>query len=375
MDKNALVVDNDKVIVEMLSGIMEQQGYCVEKAYGGLEALKKLKQHKFEIVLLDLVMPRVGGDRICRFVRQSPGHMGTKVIIVTAVAIEAESKINELKVDACIAKATHPKMKKNIIKALKLLEDDHQTKSGMILGKNGVHSRTVVSELLFAQRHFEAILNCMSEGVIELDKDRVITYVNPVAQTLLAKEEWELIGKEITEELSSEKAREINTLFDELAKLEPGITKNLILTNNNREYALSFRNVVRDAAFIGTTVVINDITEKKLLEKERYLRERLAGVMEMAGAAAHELNQPLAVISGHSQLMLRDAKAYDEKLARRIRIIFDQVERLGNLTKKFTNIVSYKTKDFGKNIKIVDIEKASQFEGAPKVKGLWEWER
>jgi PAS domain S-box-containing protein len=301
--------------------------------------------------------------------------MGTKVVIVTAVAIEAESKINELKVDACIAKATFPKMKKNIIKALKLLEDGHQAKSSMIFGKNGVHSRTVVSELLFAQRHFEAILNCMSEGVIELDKDRVITYVNPVAQTLLAKEEWELIGKEITEELSSEKAREINTLFDELAKLEPGITKNLILTNNNREYALSFRNVVRDAAFIGTTVVINDITEKKLLEKERYLRERLAGVMEMAGAAAHELNQPLAVISGHSQLMLRDAKAYDEKLARRIRIIFDQVERLGNLTKKFTNIVSYKTKDFGKNIKIVDIEKASQSEGAPKTGGRWEWER
>jgi signal transduction histidine kinase len=122
-------------------------------------------------------------------------------------------------------------------------------------------------------------------------------------------------------------------------------------------------------------VVINDITEKKLLEKERYLRERLAGVMEMAGAAAHELNQPLAVISGHSQLMLRDAKAYDEKLARRIRIIFDQVERLGNLTKKFTNIVSYKTKDFGKNIKIVDIEKASQSEGAPKTGGRWEWEQ
>ena len=37
MDKNALVVDNDKVIVEMLSGIMEQQGYCVEKPMAALK--------------------------------------------------------------------------------------------------------------------------------------------------------------------------------------------------------------------------------------------------------------------------------------------------------------------------------------------------
>jgi PAS domain S-box-containing protein len=370
--KKALVVDNEKLIVEIISGILENEGYHVEKAYGGLEALEKLKQQKFEIVFLDLVMPRVGGDRICRFIKQSPRHIETKVVIVTAVAIEAEPQISALKADACIAKAPSPKMRENIIKVLKLIEDDQRTSGEIILGKEGVQARTVVKELLFAQRHFEAILNSMSEAVFELDTDRIITYVNPAAQALLGKEEWELIGRSLTEGIGTEKAKEIDSSLDELLKVDYSTTKELILEYSDREYLLSFRNVVRDGVLIGATVVVNDITEIKLLEKERYLRERLAGVIEMAGAAAHELNQPLAVISGHSQLLLRDAKNCDEKLCRRVRIIFDQIERLGELTKKFASIVTYKTKDFGNNIKIVDIEKASQTEDNTGLKGFWE---
>jgi PAS domain S-box-containing protein len=371
--KKALVVDNEKVMVEIVSGILEKEGFQVEKAYGGLEALVKLKQEKFEIVFLDLIMPSVGGGRICQFIKQSPEHRDTKVVIISACAIEAEQQMNEYNADLCIAKSSFPKMKDNIIKALTLTEESEREPDGMILGREGIEGRTVVMELLFSQKYFEAILNSMTEGVIELDTENVITYVNIAAQNMMGKKEWELIGLNFTAGFGDEKAKEINLLLSELSKSSGIETKDIIIESpGGKDLSFSFKNVIRDSETIGSTIVINDITEKKLLEQERFLRERLTGVMEMAITAAHELNQPLSVISGNSQLLLNDAKNCNDKVIKRITSILDQVERLAELTKKFSNIVAYKTKNYGENIKIVDIEKASLYDDKTELKGLWE---
>lgn len=371
--ERALVVDNDKVIVELISRILKKHGFKVSCAYGGLEALTLLKQETFDVVFLDLVMPRVGGDRIFKFIKQSPEHAKTRVVIVSAVALEAESKIAELKPDACIAKAAYPVLKENILKTIAFLRsasDEHT----MFCAHEGVHPRQIVYELLFAQRHFEAILNSMREAVIELDTNHMITYVNPSAQALLGKKEWEVIGRSFVEGFPGDKAVEVMGVLREITSASTNKTIDIVLKYTDREYSLSFTNVIRDGEMIGTTVVVDDITEKKLLEQERALRERLIGVIEMAGAAAHELNQPLAVISGHAELLLREAERGDRNMVKRATTILEQVERLGNLTRKFTSIVSYKTKECGGNITIVDIDKSARPDGADgiKIKGLWE---
>ena len=368
--ERALVVDNDKVIVELIGEILERHGWTVFRAYGGLEALALLKQEPFDVVFLDLVMPRVGGDRILKFIKQSPEHAKTRVVIVSAVALEAEPKIAELKPDACIAKAAFPVLKENILKTIAFLRSAPKENT-MFCANKGVHPRQIVHELLFAQRHFEAILNSMREAVIELDCNNIITYVNPSAQALLGKKEWELIGRNFIEGFPDDKAREVECVLRTISSSHANRTIDIVLKYTDREYSLSFTNVIRDGELIGTTVVVDDITEKRLLEQERSLRERLIGVIEMAGAAAHEINQPLAVISGHAELLLRDAERSDQNLVKRATTILEQVGRLGTLTRKFTSIVSYKTKDCGGNITIVDIDKSAQPDSI-KIKGLWE---
>ncbi|MCX8044636.1 MAG: response regulator [Desulfobacterota bacterium] len=370
--KRALIVDNDPLIVELIGSILEEQGISVTRAYGGLDALALLKKETFDIVFLDLVMPRVGGDRICKFIKQSPQHTGTLVVIVSAVALEAKTKIAELHPDACIAKAAYPVLKDNILKTLNILRSG-QHDGSMVCASDGVHSRQIVQELLFAQRHFEAILNSMREAVIELDNDNMITYVNPSAQALLGKKEWELIGRSFIDGFPDDKAQEVKAALREIAGGSKKTT-DIVLQYTDREYTLSLTGVVRDGEMIGTTVVVNDLTEKRLLEQERALRERLIGVIEMAGAAAHELNQPLAVISGHAELLLREAERGEGDMVKRAAAILEQIERLGNLTRKFTSIVAYKTKAYGANIRIVDIDKAAQPDGihTVKIKGLWE---
>ena len=86
-------------------------------------------------------------------------------------------------------------------------------------------------------------------------------------------------------------------------------------------------------------------------------KEKLQGVIEMAGAVYHELNQPMQVISGNSELLLMDISE-GNPLYRNIKTIKRQVDRMEIITKKFMRITRYKNKDYLKN-KIIDIDEAS----------------
>ncbi len=87
-------------------------------------------------------------------------------------------------------------------------------------------------------------------------------------------------------------------------------------------------------------------------------KEKLNGVIEMAGAVCHEMNQPLQVISGLSELLLMDV-TQNNPLYKNIQGIKDQIDRMGGITKKLMNITRYETKDYLKG-SIVDIDKSSK---------------
>jgi len=98
-------------------------------------------------------------------------------------------------------------------------------------------------------------------------------------------------------------------------------------------------------------------TNRKKAVEERLEREKLQGVVEMAGAICHEINQPLMSISGYSELLLMDLTKENSQY-RHLKEINEQAGRLGQKTGKLMRITQYKTK---KNLKgsIIDIDKAS----------------
>ncbi len=102
-----------------------------------------------------------------------------------------------------------------------------------------------------------------------------------------------------------------------------------------------------------TIATFTDISQRKEAEKETYERERLQGVLEMAGAVCHEINQPLQAILGYSELMLLDPKP--NMAGNNLNSIKSQATRLGKITKRLSNITKYRTVDYPGNTKIVDI--------------------
>ena len=82
-------------------------------------------------------------------------------------------------------------------------------------------------------------------------------------------------------------------------------------------------------------------------------------IMEMAGAACHELNQPMQVILGYGELLI-DALDRDDDLKRLLIRITVQITRMDRILKQINRITSYQTQEYIHGIKIVDIEKASE---------------
>lgn len=100
--------------------------------------------------------------------------------------------------------------------------------------------------------------------------------------------------------------------------------------------------------------------ERRLSSAEEKLRERekQAMIAELAGAAAHELNQPLTSVLGYADLLKRKLPEGDP-LLRPIGIIYREAERMAEIVKKIGRITRYETTTYVGNVKIVDIEKAT----------------
>ena len=97
------------------------------------------------------------------------------------------------------------------------------------------------------------------------------------------------------------------------------------------------------------------------LQNELREREKFQGVLEMAGAVCHELNQPLQSVSGFSELILMDMEAGDPNYER-LKNIKMGIERLGELTRRIMKITRYQSKPYMGRSEIIDIERASQSE-------------
>ena len=104
-----------------------------------------------------------------------------------------------------------------------------------------------------------------------------------------------------------------------------------------------------------TIATLTDLSRKKAAEKEKYEKERLQGVLEMAGAVCHEINQPLQAIIGYSELLLMTMEEDRVKDTESLATIQSQAARIGKITKKLSGITRYRTVDYSETTRIVDI--------------------
>jgi DNA-binding response OmpR family regulator len=116
-----LVVDDEPEAVELVEFNLEQAGYAVITAADGTEALNKARANSPDLIVLDLMLPEIGGLEVCKMLRRDPATIGIPIIMLTAKAAEIDRVLGlELGADDYITKPFSPR--ELVLRIKKLLQ-------------------------------------------------------------------------------------------------------------------------------------------------------------------------------------------------------------------------------------------------------------
>jgi two-component system phosphate regulon response regulator PhoB len=90
MRPNILITEDEAALVAMLRYNLEKEGYAVDEAADGQEALIKVSESKPDLILLDWMLPQLSGLEVCRQIRRNPETRNIPIIMVTARGEEAD---------------------------------------------------------------------------------------------------------------------------------------------------------------------------------------------------------------------------------------------------------------------------------------------
>ncbi|MGH2582176.1 MAG: response regulator [Anaerolineales bacterium] len=107
--QRVLIVDDDLDTLKLVGTTLEKQGFTITAANSGEEALQKVSQEKPDLILLDIMMPRMDGYEVTRRLRANPSTASIPIILFTAKS-QVEDKVTGLEVgaDDYLTKPTHP---------------------------------------------------------------------------------------------------------------------------------------------------------------------------------------------------------------------------------------------------------------------------
>ncbi|MFH7319060.1 ATP-binding protein [Desulfurivibrio sp. D14AmB] len=200
-----LVVDNNPVIVKLLCHFLAEEGYEVKSATDGLDAMRVLESFRPEVIFVDLIMPNISGDKLCRVVRAIPELQGVRLVVLSAVAADVDIDFRALGADACIAKGPFAQLKGNIREVLAMFVQQPGVVGDRVLGREELYRRDITRELLNVRHYFDAILQNMTDGVVQLNREELrIVFANRAVTAMIGIAEEKLLANDFFQYLRGE---------------------------------------------------------------------------------------------------------------------------------------------------------------------------
>jgi two-component system, cell cycle sensor histidine kinase and response regulator CckA len=346
--KKILVVDNNPVILKLMSELLRRHGHDVACANDALECLDIVVEWYPDVIFLDLIMPRIGGEDLCRILRRNPHIQESYIGIVSAIAIEEEVDYRQMGADCCIAKGPFDEMSRHILQAISDSEKPREANAEAdvsVRGAEGLHSRQITRELLLQNKHHRAVLESISQGIVEIELDRII-FANRQAIEMLGVKIEQLLGKRYSDSFPPLLVEAVNSFpLDSEGRVLPASSSPLDI-NGRQLIAERFSLKHYDD---NQLLIISDITERKQMEAVIEATNLTKNLGYVFSGIRHEIGNPVNSIKVALSVLQRNLKEYDKStIAEFVDRSLQEITRIEYLLKALKNYSLFEKPDIKK---------------------------
>jgi PAS domain S-box-containing protein len=231
--------------------------------------------------------------------------------------------------------------------------------------------RALEHELRSTKEFLERLIDSTVDAIIAADMRGRIILFNQGAERLFGYRARDVISRlpvwELYESGASKQIMRMlrSTSHGGVGRIEQTRREVRISTGEIVPVSMTASIVYEGEREVATVGILTDLRERirmeqRLLDAQQKLQlsEKQALVAELAGAAAHELNQPLTSIMGYAQLIERQSEK-DAPHMRAVGVILSEAERMAGIVKKVGKITKYETTDYVGGARMLDLERAA----------------
>ncbi|MGD9023054.1 MAG: PAS domain S-box protein, partial [Deltaproteobacteria bacterium] len=191
---------------------------------------------------------------------------------------------------------------------------------------------TYAKMLSRSEERYRSLVESADDLIYTIDRDCNILSINRYLTRFTGQAAGEVIGKNVMDVMEYRAPDNICAIVDKAFQTSETYTHEEHVKVGNREYWLDtkYKPIVPDGNHPSAVLVISrDITEQKMMEEQLFHTEKLASLGSLSAGVAHEMNNPIAVILGFTELLLErfpeDSKEHE---------ILKTIERQGNNCKR-----------------------------------------
>lgn len=242
--------------------------------------------------------------------------------------------------------------------------------------------REVAAELAKLKDMLARIVDASVDAIISADTRGRVLVFNRAAERVYGKSAQEMVGSDVRGLYPTGGAQKVMKLIRAGGGRIEGVRTEIVDASGATVPVSLSASLLMDGARIeGTVGIFTDLREKMRMEarlhqaQEQILaQERQSIIAELAGAAAHELNQPLTTVVMSAELLKRKLEA-DSPAFSVAEVIHTEAERMAEIVRKIGKITKYETKSYVGRARILDLDKASEEKGFPPTESSTESRR